>query len=86
MNHDVINGAFEIVGAFLSWMNVYRLYKERVVKGVYWSVTAFFGIWGIWNLEFYSHLNQWWSFYGCIMLALGNLVWVIMAIKWRHNV
>ena len=46
---DLINGAFEFAGGFLLWGNVYKLHRDREVRGVYWPATAFFGVWGLWN-------------------------------------
>ncbi len=36
MYGDLINGIFEIVGSYFTWMNAYKLYKDKEIKGVYW--------------------------------------------------
>lgn len=82
---DLINGAFEIGGGFLCWLNVAKLYKDKRIEGVYWPVQAFFSIWGIWNIFFYSHLAQWASFWGGIFLVLGNSTWTIMACYYTNK-
>jgi hypothetical protein len=84
MNVDLINGSFEFIGAFFTWINAYKLWKDKVVMGVYWPVTAFFSIWGIWNLIYYPSLNQMWSFYGGIILVIGNIMWVVLALYYRR--
>ena len=83
--NDIVNGVFELLGGFLTWMNCRKLRKDKQVKGVCWSVTAFFSVWGLWNLYYYPCLGQWASFVGGIILVAGNLVWVGMAIKYRDK-
>ncbi|HRJ52251.1 MAG TPA: hypothetical protein PLE99_05765 [Candidatus Thiothrix moscowensis] len=83
MQPDMINGLFELVGAYFAWMNAYTLWKEREVKGVYWPTTAFFAAWGIWNLYYYPALGQMWSFYAGVLLVSGNAAWVVLALRFR---
>lgn len=83
MTADIGNAVFELVGAILAWMNVLQLYKDRKVAGVYWPVTAFFGVWGLWNLYYYSSLGQWFSWSAGIFLCSANLLWACMA--WRFS-
>lgn len=77
MTPDFINGCFECVGAYFVWRNAWQLRKDREVKGVYWPTTVFFTVWGLWNLVFYSALEQWWSWAAGIVLMLGNVAWVV---------
>jgi len=83
--NDLINGIFEILGGILCWMNVSKLRKDKLVKGVSWPVQAFFSLWGLWNLYYYPSLDQWCSFVGGIILVSGNSVWVLLAIYYRKN-
>jgi len=84
MNYDLVNGLFEVIGAFFVWVNVIVLWKEQQVKGVYWPVTAFFSLWGFWNLLYYPSLGQYWSLLGGIFLALGNASWVLLALYYKQ--
>jgi hypothetical protein len=79
--NDAINGGFEVVGALLTWANVARLWRERCVRGVFWPVTAFFAAWGVWNLYYYPSLGQWLSFVGGVGLVVGNVAWVVLALR-----
>lgn len=81
MINDMINGSFECIGGFLCWINVYKLYKDKNICGVYWPTTAFFSAWGLWNLYYYPSLSQYWSFIGGLFIATGNITWVIMAMS-----
>ena len=78
--NDIINCSFEFIGAILCWKNAQKLYTDKVVAGVHWEVTAFFTIWGYWNLYYYPSLNQWLSFIAGVFLVTGNTAWVILAI------
>jgi hypothetical protein len=79
MNNDLVNGLFELLGAFLTWRNFAQLMRDREVKGVYWPTTFFFLVWGIWNLYYYPSLGQWLSFLAGIILCAGNAAWVFLA-------
>ncbi len=79
---DVVNGMFELVGSVMCWLNVYKIIKDKRVEGVYWSVSAFFSVWGLWNLYYYPTLGQWASFVGGIFLAAGNITWTLLAIRY----
>lgn len=75
MTPDAINACFEGLGGLLLWINVYRLYKDKQVSGISLWPTAFFTMWGVWNLYFYPAVNAWYSFFGGLSIVLANLVW-----------
>lgn len=83
--YDIVNGSFEVVGAIATWANVRRLIVDKRLQGVNWYSMAFFAAWGLWNLVYYPHLNQWASFVGGVLLVSGNLVWVALALKYRRG-
>lgn len=83
--NDLINGGFELAGAYLTWMNVFKLSKDKKVRGIYWMIWIFYSCWGLWNLYYYPSLDQWASFYAGVVMVAGNIVWVILAIKYRKN-
>ena len=91
MEADVINGLFEGFGSILLWKNVSILLKDKEVKGVHWIPTSFFFLWGIWNLYYYPHLNQMWSFLGGCSIVLANGAWLGLMIyygkvqKWSSS-
>lgn len=82
--NDFGNAFFEFVGAYMTYKNASKLYADKDVKGVYWPVTAFWALWGLWNLYYYPSLDQWLSFAGGALLVLGNIAWVVMAIKYLY--
>lgn len=76
MTPDMINGTFEGVGAVLMLLNIYRLYRDKMVRGVHWSPVLFWTSWGLWNLYYYPHLGQPISFYAGCALVAANGVWL----------
>lgn len=78
---DLINGAFESGGSVLLWMNVRQLLRDRGYAGVYVPATAFFALWGFWNLYYYPHLGQWLSFTGGCSIVTANVVCVALMLK-----
>lgn len=82
---DSINGIFEAGGAILMWLNVKRIIEHKQVRGIDWRITVFFSAWGFWNLWYYPSLHQWMSFIGGIVMVTANIVWLVLAIKYRNN-
>ena len=83
--NDIINGSFEFLGGLFYIINIVRLYKDKTIKGVSWLPVAFFCTWGLWNLHYYSSLNQWFSFYGGILLASVNIYWILLVFYYKFK-
>jgi len=77
---DLINGVFELGGGFLLLLDVFRMYKDRVLKGVHWGPRVFFTLWGYWNIYYYPHLGQWISFVGGLFIVAVNTLWLGMTL------
>ena len=80
---DIINGCFEFVGAYACSFNVRAILKDKKIEGVDWRSTAFFSVWGLWNLFYYPSLNQWWSFIGGLCIVLVNTFWLYLVWKYK---
>ena len=78
---DLINASIELGGAYFTWRNYLELRQARELRGVSWPTMAFFTAWGIWNLVYYPAIGQWASFAAGIVLAAGNLAWVMLAVS-----
>jgi hypothetical protein len=79
---DLANGLLEFSGGMFLWRNVIVIMRQKSVRGVSVMTTAFFAAWGFWNLFYYPHLNQWFSFIGGCNIVIPNTLWVILAIKY----
>lgn len=80
---DLINSVFEAVAGLFVFRNVLALLRHKQIRGVHWSPTFFFSVWGIWNLFYYPHLNQWFSFYGGLLVLTANLTWLVLVFHYR---
>ncbi len=83
--NDIINGCFESFSGFMLWLSVYKLYKDKKIRGVSIVSTGFFSLWGYWNLYYYPSLHQWFSFFGGLNIVVANSTWLGQMIYYRKN-
>lgn len=72
---DLFNAGFELAGGLIMFLNVWRLCKDKSVRGVDWRVPAFFAVWGFWNLGYYPMLGQWFSLGAGLIVTVSNVVY-----------
>ncbi len=82
---DLVNGAFEFFGGAVNWLNVRQLLRDKKLRGVSKIPAVVFTSWGIWNLFYYPHLDQWLSFTGGLVIVGANAVWVALAWRYRNE-
>ena len=83
---DLINSLFELGASLAIANNCYRVYQDKMVKGVSpWS-TLFFTAWGIYNVWFYPSLHQVLSFIAGIAVCGMNVIWLALMLKYRKIV
>lgn len=85
MNPDRINALFELGAGLLLTLNVARLYKDKKLAGVSLFPTAWFNLWGAWNLHYYHALHQPLSWYAGWLVFAMNTAWVGMAVWYREK-
>lgn len=76
MTPDFTNGLFEAVAALFISLHVRAIYKDKEVKGVSPTATAFFFTWGVWNVFFYPSQKLMWSFYGGLLVVTANIIYL----------
>ena len=82
---DLINGVFETLGGLFVANHCRALMKDKAVKGLsILSVICFF-LWGVWNLWYYPHLGQMWSFYGGVATVSANVVYISLLLYYKRN-
>lgn len=74
MTPDQINGTFEFVGGTLVWLSIFKLLRDKEVKGASIIPILFFNTWGWWNIIYYPGLEQWWSLWGAIWLSISTTI------------
>lgn len=82
---DLLNGMFELLGGVFIWMHIRQILKDKAVKGVSIPATGFFTSWGFWNLYYYPHLGQWWSFTGGVVIVLANIIWISLMLYYSRG-
>lgn len=87
MKPDEVNAVFEMGSAILLTLNVTSLMKDKRVSGVSIVPTAWFSLWGAWNLYYYKAMEQPLSRAAGFLVVLVNTAWVVLALyysrKWR---
>lgn len=82
---DLINGGFEVFGFVAMANNIRGLLKDKMVRGFRLTSMLFFTSWGIWNVYYYPHLQQWASFVGGLLMCLSNIVYVSLTIYYLRK-
>jgi hypothetical protein len=82
---DLVNGLFEMVGGLTTFLNCWKLHKDKEVKGVVWQLTIFYTAWGLWNLYYYPSLGQWLSFLGGCVIVTSNVIWISQVVYYKRK-
>lgn len=85
MSPDLINASFEFIGACTIGVSAYKCYREKSATGVHWIMTAFFFLWGFWNLYFYAELEQPLSWAAGVFMVTMNCIYTALIIKYRKK-
>lgn len=78
---DIINGTFEALACLMVLNHCRVLLRDRAVAGVSIASTAFFTLWGVWNLWYYPLLGQFWSTVGGVFVVLANCIYVGLLLR-----
>jgi len=82
---DLINGLFEIGGAFAISLSIAKLLKDKKLVGYHWGTLVFFTSWGYWNLWYYPHLGQWFSLVAGVLVTIVNSVYLWLIFHFRRK-
>jgi len=82
---DVTNALFELVGGLFVCRSIVILLRDKMVRGMDWTMIAFFAAWGVWNLFYYPHLGQWWSFSAGVFIAFANVTYVCLLVHYSRR-
>jgi hypothetical protein len=73
---DLVNGLFEFFGSLFILNHTKALWQSRQARGISLVSVIYFAGWGIWNLFYYPHLDQWFSFAGGCAIMAANFFWI----------
>lgn len=82
---DLVNALFEGIGGFIILLNIFKIHKDKEIKGFHWVVLLFFTSWGYWNLFYYPHLGQYLSFICGVGVVLSNTIYLSMVLYYTHK-
>jgi hypothetical protein len=82
---DLINGGYEALGGVLILNHCRAVIRDKAVAGVSILSTSLFMTWGIWNLYYYPHLDQWASVSGGLLIVSANALWVGLLLRYRRR-
>lgn len=69
----------------LAWANVFRIMRDKSVRGTHWQSMIFWSVWGWWNIAYYATIGHWLSLTATSGLVLANCVWVVLAYKYSQR-
>lgn len=81
---DTINGFLELLGSLAVLFHIRRILKDKRTAGMSAVPIVFFTIWGVWNLYYYSYLNQQLSCIAAGTVTLANLIYLTLIWKYRN--
>jgi uncharacterized BrkB/YihY/UPF0761 family membrane protein len=81
---DLINAAFEGFAALFILNHCRALWKSKQAHGVSLLSTVFFTTWGLWNIFYYPHIGQNYSFKAGLAVVSANFIWVYLIWKVRR--
>jgi len=81
---DTVNGFFEFGMSAMLFRCIVRLWYEKKVRGWSMGAAAWPMAWGLWNLYYYPHLGQWFSFSGGLLVVIMNAVWLVLARRYER--
>lgn len=82
---DTANGLFEAFGAVFILFSIFRLYKDKEVKGIHLAHPLFFWAWGLWNCFYYPAVGSFFSFFAGIAVLITNSIWMTMIFYYRRE-
>jgi len=73
---DLINAGFEAFASLFIMNHARVIWITRQARGVSLLSAAFFVLWGFWNIWYYPHLGQIFSFYAGLAIMAANFFWI----------
>jgi hypothetical protein len=80
---DAVNGFFELVSAFMVYLHIRVIKKDKEVKGMSIVPIVFFTVWGFWNIFFYPYNGLYLSAIAGAVLALVNSYYFYLIMKYK---
>lgn len=82
---DMANAFFEGGGSIFVLNHARVLHKHKMVRGVSLLSVAFFSLWGVFNIFYYNHLGQNFSWYAGICVLISNTFYLSLIAYYRRK-
>lgn len=82
---DKVNSLFEGVASIFLFLNLLKTLKDKEVKGLSLISMFFFLTWACWNVFYLFQLTQIFSFCASVLYASLNIIWVVLAMRYRKK-
>ena len=80
MNVDYITSAFQAGAVLFLCANIIRLWKDGELKGISIWMMVYFTIWGYWGVFMWADLQQPWSMWTNVGIAVAYTIWLGLAL------
>lgn len=80
---DLFNAFFEAGGSIFILNHSRVLLRDKTVRGVSLLSVLFFSCWGVFNMFYYDHLEQNFSWYAGIMVLISNSIYAYLIVYFR---
>jgi|TARA_R110000824_G_scaffold66566_1_gene172669 FtsH-binding integral membrane protein len=85
-SYDQINSAFVLTAAFFYVLNLFKLIKDKEVKGISKISIGFFSLWNVWTLFFFIKISEyWWTIGAYVLVAILNVIYITLMIKYNNK-
>jgi hypothetical protein len=85
MVEDIVNSGFHLGAAIFTFYNCWIAYQQKEVKGVSKLTVVFMITWGVWNLYYFTAINQPFTWYMNIVIMSANALWLILAMRYSNK-
>jgi len=82
---DLVNSLFFVIPAIAMWLNVYKLVKDKEIKGVKLIPAYCFSASTLWGMYYYYQIGQIGSFLTITFMAMGNTTWTSLAVYYTYR-
>lgn len=82
---DLANACFEAGGSIFILNHARVLFEQKLVRGVSLLSVFFFSCWGVFNIFYYNHLEQPFSWFAGIAVLLANTFYLSLIIYYRRK-
>ena len=82
---ELVNIGFEVFCAAVAWFNVFKIFKDKQVSGIFWQSWIIFVAWRYWDFFYmYPALQMHIAQMLTLGSAIGQTVWTVAAIYFSY--